>query len=500
RLYPLGERQPKGDTTENRGTVSITGSRFHTEGGFLAGGTFQLPNSSWDLELDGGVPATLDGVTISQGNAWASSSDGVRTLSVVGTNTISAGATFRQSSTTNLAGSGTINVHGLYTWDGGQWDGLDGTAQLHVFPNANLTIGSPNPLDPAPTAPHAMINGWTLYNEGTVTWHRSNITIGGLTQPSETIVNYGIFDIRSNHSIVFNPGGEPLAFYNYGTLKKTDGGGVSTIDMALFNSGTFQQQSGRINFTYPFTQAAPGQAFLNGNVIGAPLFVFEGGSVSLDGGTIEASLGVQVAAGASVSGGGTIIGNVTTAGQWTVGSGTTLNISENYTQTAGTTQVGSGTLTVNGQLLVNGGSVSLAGGAIASSAGMEIAAGATLLGFGSITTPQLVNSGTIDIAGLGGYGVATLYVYGNYQQTASGLLIIDLAADGTCDTLAIEGGGQAGGTLRARWLDGPPQGSTTYQVVAVLWAIPPVDPFFLDLPPGVTAQPLPTGINLIYTP
>ncbi|MCI0462129.1 MAG: hypothetical protein L0Z62_34695 [Gemmataceae bacterium] len=335
----------------------------------------------------------------------------------------------------------TAEVSVIFDFNGGEITGLgDITFNRDLTWRRGTRTGGTTTLDTLATAwlfgGLRTLDGGLFVNNGIV-----NQTGTFYMENSAIFENRGTFDIQDDSSILTSEG-QPR-FENYGTLQKSAGTGISEIQVQI------DHMTG--------SRFLPLSGTLRTSGLG-----MSGGQVQLQGGN--------------------------------------LIVDGNFTQGAGTTEVGSGLLTVNGQFLVNGGTVSVAGGAIEASEGMEIAQGATLFGHGSITTPLLVNRGTIDIAGLGGYSVGTLYVYGNYQQTASGLLIIDLAANGTCDTLAIAGGGQAGGTLQARWLDGPPQGSTTYQVVAVLWAIPPVDPFSVDLPPGVTVQPLPTGINLIFTP
>ncbi len=500
---------------ENAGVVDASGTRLYTYGGFLASGTFQLPGSTWFLPLDRGHPTAIADVTISQGAAQTYGHSG--DLSVAGTNTISSGASFRQIDNTNLFGSGTINVRGFFNWGGGKWDALDGTAQMHIFPNASLVLGDINPPPQAPLAQLAMINGWTLYNEGTVSMGSSTLTIGGQFQPAQTITNDGVFDIRGNYSILHNQTGEALTFSNTGTLKKSAGAGTSMIDMALLNSGEFRHDAGRMVFTYIVRQVAPGQVFLNGNIIGAPLFAFDGGTVSIDGGTIEATFGVQLAAGATFSGWGNIIGDVTNAGSFAAGPDDSLTVAGNFTQTDGTTTVSSG-LSVSGLFQIDGGSVAVAavpvtvgaleqnGGALALATGSVLTvngdyaitggtasvgwqfsgasiAGQLLLSGGTLTLANVYNltvsggvqveaGGTLNLvrgnltADVTNAGTIMLgprdfpapwdeyTLHGNYTQTAAAKLIADADSYGGYDYLIVTGLATLAGTLQLTLSEG----------------------------------------------
>ena len=117
------------------------------------------------------------------------------------------------------------------------------------------------------------------------------------------------------------------------------------------------------------------------------------------------------------------------AGTLTVGSGSSFTAGANYTQTAGTTTV-NGTLTASSTVDVQGGS---------------------LVGSGTISA-NLSNGGTVGP----GTSAGTLSVSGNYTQTASGTLNIELGGTtvGTqYDRLAIAGTATLDGAISASFIN-----------------------------------------------
>jgi hypothetical protein len=360
------------------GTATLNTISTTVHDGCLIQGALNIPSSIFNIAVGPGLSNTLDGATISQGFArtqeaqMGSSGD----LSISGTVTISSDAVFSQDSDSNLVGSGTLNLRGAYNWYGGQ---MNGSTELHVFANAVLRIGQ----GAAPDIPLAMINGWTLYNEGTVTWFGFDITVGADLQPNPTWTNYGIFDVRIDRSVI-NSNGEAPTFYNYGTLRKTAGNGTAAFEMGLFNYGTVGPITGTLRFWNGVYQRG-GQALIqpqggiliadggfeqdDGSTIlqtGDALQVngqclFAGGSASLGGGTITATLGMQMQSSASLSGSGNIVANVSNAGTFVTGAADgsspgTIGVTGNYTQTAGSTTV-YGELDVSGTFQVTGGTV-----------------------------------------------------------------------------------------------------------------------------------------------
>jgi hypothetical protein len=136
-------------------------------------------------------------------------------------------------------------------------------------------------------------------------------------------------------------------------------------------------------------------------------------------------------------------GSTTNAGTIAVSAGATL-YSGGFTQTGGATVLNGGAI-VNGPFIINGG---------------------TLTGSGTING-NVTNAGQVIPGGTGAAG--TLTINGNYTQTASGALNVELggtAAGGQYDQLAVSGTAALGGTLNVTPIHGfAPTLGNTFQVL-----------------------------------
>jgi hypothetical protein len=94
-------------------------------------------------------------------------------------------------------------------------------------------------------------------NEGTVNWGSDlGFSSTGL------VTNNGVFNALGNHSLVWNSGSTPGEFLNMGTFRKSGGGGSTTVsNLAFFNYGILDAQSGEILFTTPNAFFGPGTQF-----------------------------------------------------------------------------------------------------------------------------------------------------------------------------------------------------------------------------------------------
>jgi len=219
-----------------------------------------------------------------------------------------------------------------------------------------------------------------------------------------------------------------------GTEGIAAGGGATINNLA---GATFNAQADA-EFIWDTSQPGPAPAFNNAGTFtrsGDASFTdiqiaFNNtGSVNAQAGTLDLGSGL---------GGGTA-----NSGQITVSPGATLH-SGLYTQSGGTTSLNGGTLE-NGPFLINGG---------------------TLTGSGTING-NVTNAGQVIPGGTGSAG--TLTVNGNYTQTATGALDVELGgttAGSQYDQLVVSGTAALGGTLDVATINGfQPAISNTFQVL-----------------------------------
>jgi hypothetical protein len=136
----------------------------------------------------------------------------------------------------------------------------------------------------------------------------------------------------------------------------------------------------------------------------------------------------------------------------------TVQDGRNYTaaagfQNAGLVTVGAGsTFTVSGAYTQSGGETLLLGGRLVATATVQINGG-VLAGTGTLQA-DVVNGGEVDPGGTGAAGLLT--ITGNYRQTASGVLNLELGgtAASAFDQLRIMGTATLDGTLNVSLLDG----------------------------------------------
>jgi hypothetical protein len=178
------------------------------------------------------------------------------------------------------------------------------------------------------------------------------------------------------------------------------------------NEGTiaFNGTNGTVSSTGDFTNAATGIMTIDGlrNAVTTQENLFNSGAITMgDGGSLTAALGFNQSG-----------GNVTinSGGQLTVSS-------DNYNQTAGTT-------TVN-----TGGSLT---------ASLFDLSGGLLTGGGTIHGNLTIDGGTLNPG-----DPQSIDVIGDYNQTGSGFLNIDMAGPGTgnYDQIDVTGAATLGGTL-----------------------------------------------------
>jgi hypothetical protein len=360
-------------------------------------GILQLANNSTNTNgsYEASAGATLDltgGNTFSETGIFNGVGAGIVTLG---------GGTF--SVYNNAA---TLTIPGTLTF---QWPG--GT--INVPTNQTLTVNGN--IAATGASNEVLQGGGTLTANGTITQSGSgSLLIGGTSTVASTLVlaKGAIYNIASNSGIGFG-GGAGGVVTNSGTLEKTAGGGSSSINVTLNNTGgtlaattgtltlnttggentggTFSVSTGAIldltggnavSYSGTYTGSGSGEVLLqsgtldvtggtNGATFNLPanLFVWTGGTISTNANnnlTIEGSLKISGATTEFLQGGGSLnIGTATVSGTvndtgtgntLSLGAGSTLSIAKKGTfNIADDTISGSGLLSDLGSLTKTGG-------------------------------------------------------------------------------------------------------------------------------------------------
>ncbi len=292
-IYNAGLWQATSDTTMT--VYNSVGTNYFINTGTLekTGGS-AASGINWTFLNNGGT------VTTPMGSFNLADWEGTGT--VHGTATFSGGTisgTLASGSVMNF--SATIN-QSLTVASGAQanWYGGDVEGALTVMSGATLSISNAVQfaLD---NYQLGTSNTAVLTNYGTVNWagtvygsaNSANQAGGGL------IYNAGIWDALTDGSMTTYSGSGTNYFINAGTLEKTGGTGVSTINWSFSTTGTIDTPTGA------FTLDWNGPSILNGNLslanttITSPLTVASNAVLNLSGDDIEGAL--TVAAGATLT-------------------------------------------------------------------------------------------------------------------------------------------------------------------------------------------------------
>ncbi len=245
------------------GTATLNDDYNATTSTTVSGGT---------ANFNGTVTSIGSSVTVSFGTANFSSSSSISTT----TATLSGGT---------INGSSSVTVTGTLNWSGGDMSGTGTT----TIPSGGVLIIS--------GASDHLFDTRTINNSGTTTFTATSA--GDLDFANGAVFNNlsgGVFDIQSDSVVLDLGSGTEGAFNNIGTLQKSIGTGVSTIDIAFTNTGTVDIQTGTLKLTRGTFDNASGATIQ--------------GSGTLDVSTITFTNSGTIAPGAS-SGTLNITGNVT---------------------------------------------------------------------------------------------------------------------------------------------------------------------------------------------
>ncbi len=328
--------------------------------------------------------------------------------------TLDPGGTITNSGTLRAQSGATLKLfNGTFSNISGVIEALDGSV---------VEIGS------------ATIIGGTLQTIGTGEFRSLNATLDGTGDP---VVSSGLLSVPSGYNLTVMG-----TVRNAGTIRLNSTGSLTDLvctggDVSLTGGGTIMmgdQNNNRLYQTGSGTLTNVDNTIRGAGQLGVNTRpIVNRGAIRADSNTAllldpDGIVGVRNEGMLEVTGAGGLTiaaGPFVTSGVVSIDVGRSLTRSGAYDQIAGVT-------TVNGTL--SAGSINLQGG--------------TLAGTGAVSGP-VTSSGTVSP----GASVGTLSVAGAYQQTASGILDVQLAGltPGTeYDRLIVSGSATLGGTLRVQ--------------------------------------------------
>lgn len=357
-----------------------------------------------DFILD---PGAIVAGTYNVGSTFISGNTRVRILSDATTATMSLSAG-------SLSGSGTVTVTGLFTWTGGS---MIGPGRL-IAEGGMLVSG---PADKG-------LSGWALDNVATGTWTGGNIVAGNGAVWNNQSGSTLHLNLPSAGSFQSSGLGTPAALINAGTVRKS-GPAAVTIGIPFNNLGTVRVEDGALNVTGAF----PNFDISTGTLLSGAYDVT--GTLQLPNADIRtnaASIILDGPASRIINQAGADafanFGNNATTGSFAIRNGRNLTTASGLFTNAGNLAIGAASTLIvpAGNYRQTGGSTTLPSGSsqigIIVADTVEIQAG-TLSGSGTING-NVTNNGTITVGGAGTTGI--LYITGNYTQTASGVLNLDI--------------------------------------------------------------------------
>jgi hypothetical protein len=330
------------------------------------------------------------------------------------------------------AGTGTTTFGQSVTFSGGRVEVQTGTLSLAATGGptvgGNFTVANGAVLD--------LTGGQTRTYEGTYTG-RGEGTIRLSSGTLEVGASGATFDFTGN---IFQWTGGLLtgssALTNTGTLNLSGSSDKSLTALTLNNAGVVNWTGEGIFYMYAgvvFNNLASGLFDIQGD---ATLSYYSGVNPKFNNAGI-----VRKSAGTGTT---TFGNNVTFTNAATVNAQAgTLNFMSGYTQSIGTTSLGGGNISASGELKIQGGSLS---------------------GTGTITG-NVVNSGQISP----GISPGILNITGNYRQTATGVLNIEIGGltPGTqFDQLKVTGTATFDGTINVSLINGfTPNNGDSFQII-----------------------------------
>src|SRR4051794_1705904 len=286
----------------NNGTYTVTVSANAAATNLVLGGT------------SGTQTVNHSGGTFALGNGGSSSPNGTYALS--------GGA---------LTGSGTLTLGGAFNWTAGF---LGSTASnLVVAANGGFNISG---------ASGKLFNGGTLVNGGTGNW-TGGAQVACAAPAIFSNSPSGTFDFQADGAAFGNNAGIPLLI-NSGTVRKTGGTGVSTINIVFNNAGVVDVQTGTLSLNGGGTNSGQFTSSVSGAIL-----QFGGGTHALQSSSSITGPGsVLVTLGTVNAQGPIAIGTLTN------GNSGTLNFNTGATAYLTNLTVSGGTVTASNIIVVPG--------------------------------------------------------------------------------------------------------------------------------------------------
>ncbi|MBX9903667.1 MAG: filamentous hemagglutinin N-terminal domain-containing protein [Burkholderiales bacterium] len=368
-------------------------------------GTF---NNSGTLQVNGAFTGTMNNVVFSNNGGTLDSGAGTLNINVGG------------------AHSGTMTVQGA---------DVRFNAGTHIFTTASFAGSGAINIQGA---------GFTLSNTN---WNRPfNLTSGTVTIPAATTTTVPAgANIAINHAV-----GGTGTMLNQGTVDLSGGSLAGTLN-----------NQGALNLTSGNTTVGGGISMVSGaiNVATARTLNVAGTGVDWQGGTLSGAGSYNLTGGLAITGGGARVLNGPTLNLGATTLGGSLNVQSGALNFGGIATIGpAATLeltggTVTGALAVDVQGLLKMNGGVLNAASVGLVPGATLSGSGGTINAPVVNGGTVAV----GASPGTLVVNGNYSQTPTGVLNVELG--GTTqgvnyDLLQVNGTASLGGTMNVSMFGG----------------------------------------------
>ena len=447
-----GVWEAQGDHLLTWGTVGVP---FHNSGTFRkSGGTGTTTLeanvlNTGTLEVQSGTVALINGGSCDAPGMFKT--EGGTTLSFSNGYTFNSGSRLEGSGEARLL-TGSFTVNGDLTATGLTFQGgfIGGTHVLHgQFKQAGanwqtsgtttLATGSTLEITDALVFPFR-----TWINEGVILWKAGTITGGA----GGEIQNRGLWEAQGDDLLTWSTVGLP--FRNTGTFRKTAGGGTTTLEANVLNTGTLEVQSGTVALINGGNNEPPGTfqtgegtvlRFTSGYTFNSGSRFVGLGDVQLVNGsfTINGDLTAPrlTFSGGFVGGTHVLNGQYTWAGAAWNSSGTTTLASGSTAQITGSLPLSFRSLTNHGTVLWREGAITIGGGGMVHNHGLWEALGDNVLT--TVTDgSSFVNLGTFRKAG--GNGITTL------EAAVSNQGLVDIQSG----TLAQTYGGRnlVGGTVQ----------------------------------------------------
>jgi Right handed beta helix region len=243
------------------GNFAISSGTFDFAGGYhtitagasmTGGGSMTVSGGIVDVNCAYEMTGTL---TITSGTTtfYDTANTGTGTLAISGNGigSFNAAASFDTLTQTGgtLGGTGEVTVNDTFTWSGGNMTGT-GATTLGPICTGSIDTGTDFKILDAHTINN---NGRLNYTVPAAGWYMRS-------QYGAVINNLsgGIFDIQGDGIVIDLITGDVGTFNNSGTLLKSAGTGISTIEMAVDNPGSIDVRSGTFNFPQTLTNQASG--------------------------------------------------------------------------------------------------------------------------------------------------------------------------------------------------------------------------------------------------